>query len=226
MKQIFKTGLVAAAVALSSSVFAAEQLNIDQSTFQAMTTDSVLPSQGSWVSFTLNGKKSGDLAIEFDTSVPSIGSFAAYCLDLSKTLNTPGMYNFSTQQIDSVARLFDVAGFNGNAWATDGVTGTESSALQVAIWEVMHDSLATANLDTGNLFFTSINSTVKSQANGFLSAAAALNAGDYTADVRVFTPVDGFSSQPLVTTVPEPSTYAMLAACLGIVGLVARRKSA
>jgi PEP-CTERM motif len=226
MKQIFKTGLVAAAVALSSSAFAAEQLNIEQSQFELMTTDSVMPSDGSWVSYNLNGKRGGDLAIEFDTTVPSIGSFASYCLDLSAVLNTPGMYNYSTQQVDSVARLFTVAGFNGNDWANDGVTGTESSALQVAIWEVMHDSLATANLDTGNLFFTSINSTVKSQAIDFLSAAAALNPGQYSADVRVFTPVDGFASQPLVTTVPEPSTYAMLAACLGIVGLVARRKSA
>ena len=230
MKSFLKSTLVASAVALSASAFAAGPVtvDIDQSTFQSLTTDSVLPSAGSWVEFTLNGIAGGDLAIELDASVASIGSFAAYCTDLSKALVTPGKYTFSDTQVDSIGRLFAVAGFNGNDWAHDGVSGFQTSALQVAIWEVSHDSLATANLDSGNLVFTAINSNVKSQAQAYLTAAAALSAGQYSPDVRAFTSVGGIEglSQPLVTAVPEPSTYAMIAACLGAVGLVSRRKSA
>lgn len=171
---------------------------------------------------------SASAAGEFLTSYPGLGSFASYCLDINTDLHAPSAYKTTIQALDDVAKLFTVAGFDGQNWQTDGVSGAQTSALQVAIWEVMADGLSTANLGSGSLSFFQINSGVKAQANAYLTAAKGLTAGSYTPYVREFlsTVAGEKHSQPLVTTVPEPSTYALMAACLGVVGLVSRRKSA
>ena len=126
-----------------------------------------------------------------------------------------------------MAKLFAVAGFSGTKWATDGVSAVQTTALQVAIWEVANDTLALSNLNSGHLAFFQINSNVKAQANAYLTAAKNLAPGSYTPYVREFisTAAPGERSQSLVTTVPEPSTYALMAACLGVVAFVSRRKS-
>lgn len=162
---------------------------------------------------------------EVQTATVGGSSFAAYCYDLTKELSLPGAYEMSTIQLDSIARLFAVAGFSGDNWATDGVSGLQTAALQVAIWESKYDGLSSANLDSGNLSFQLISSSVKTQALSYLSAAAGLAAGTYNTEVHYFAPSEGTVNQALVTTVPEPSTYALMAACLGVMGLVARRKS-
>jgi hypothetical protein len=171
---------------------------------------------------------SGAAAGEFLTSYPGLGSFASYCLDINTDLHAPSAYATTILALDDVAKLFKAAGFNGQSWATDGVSGTQTAALQVAIWEVMADGLSGSNLGDGSLSFFQINAGVKSQANTYLAAAKNVTAGSYTPYVREFlSTVSGEKhSQPLVTTVPEPSTYALMAACLGVVGLVSRRKSA
>lgn len=175
----------------------------------------------------------GVYAGEVQTATVGGSSFAAYCYDLTKELSLPGAYEMSTTQLDSVARLFAVAGFSGDNWAADGVNGLQTAALQVALWESKYDGLVNATpaadgstvFDSGNLTFQAMSSSVKTQALSYLSAAAGLATGSYYSNVRYFTPSEGTVNQALVTTVPEPSTYALMAACLGVVGLVARRKS-
>jgi PEP-CTERM motif len=66
---------------------------------------------------------------------------------------------------------------------------------------------------------------VVSQAAVYLNAAAALSVGSYVPTVSILTPTfETGDKQRLVTSVPEPSTYALLAACLGVVGFATRRK--
>lgn len=224
MKHIFKSVVAAAALSLTASAFAATPTTV---TIGNYFSHSVLPSQGSGVWYQLGGApKEYALAVEFDTKTNNAGSFASYCADLSKDLVSPGSFTFSDEARDSIARLFAVAGFNGNNWQNDGVSKFQTSALQVAIWEAVHDGLGVdADLRSGNLLFTDINAGVEAQANLYLSAASTVTS--YSPIVRYFSPTsENALAQPLVTTIPEPSTYAMLAACLGVIGLVVRRKSA
>jgi hypothetical protein len=159
----------------------------------------------------------------------------------------------SANAIDGIARLFAAAGFNGAAFGTDAVvTGTEAAALQIAIWEVAYDGLTpvggpetaynanqlsgagytskndgTSNWTTDGVFTADqFSFNTLSQATSYLNAAAHLTAGQYSAaDIRLYQALDG-GNQNLVTSVPEPGTYALMAACLGVIGLVSRRKQA
>jgi len=157
-------------------------------------------------------------------------SFAAYCLNPIIDLNLPGSYFINDVALDSVARLFKVSGFDGNKYTTDGVVGnTAQAALQLAIWEVALDPLSNTkpvyDLDSGVFTLTLAAPSTKSAAQALLVAAQGLAAGSYYPEVRTLISKEG-NSQPMVTTVPEPSTYALIAACMGVIGMVSRRKSA
>ena len=197
----------------------------------------------------------GGTALEFDITPTAGNSFAAYCLEVNAPFGGAGnTYNVSIQTKDAIARLFAVAGFNGSSFATDAVdTATEASGLQLAIWEVVSDGLVTAipnfytagqvvnaatggvdGLDgTGNWMIAGnsrawqFSVEAAAQATTFLNAAAGLAEGSYLSNVAILTNLDDSPHrQNLVTSVPEPSTYALMAACLGVMGLVARRKQA
>lgn len=245
MNKFFKIGAAAALAASSLAANALTNVVIDggpngNAAFYFGSTayelngasgaNALLPLNG--VNYTLTtaqGTTSGFVrAVEYYAESSNAGSFAAYCIGINSPLDTNGaLYTFTDTQKDALGRLFKATGFDGLQWKTDGVvTGVESTALQVAIWEVMSDNLSSYDLNTGNIQFTSLNNSVRAKANSFLQAANALQIGTYSPDVRIFTSFELGASQPLVTTVPEPSTYAMLAACLGVIGLVTRRKSA
>lgn len=229
MSTFIKT-VVSAAVAFSSVSAFADVILTDTNPAQLFTLSA---NSNNWVSFTALGQ-SHDLPVgEFDVTGPSpLGSFAAYCFDPNAVLSQPGHYNISDEVNEGISRLFVAAGFNGYSFATDGVdTNIEQAALQLAIWEVKYDGLTSnsglAGLTLGDFTVGGPKTTaaVLGATSSLLAAAYNLAPGAYN-NVRFFTPAAEFGkNQPLVTTVPEPSTYALMAACLGVVGLVARRKS-
>lgn len=226
MSKLFKTAVISAIAAAAPAAFAVSgstTLTFDAAPGYYTSTPSMTENK-----VKIAGMSYSATADELGLAGPGVGnSFAAYCLDWTVPLNLPGAYNFADTTLDSVARLFAVTGFNGQKWATDGVvTNTQQAALQLAIWEVSKDSLSSFNLDSGVFSLTTVASSTKALANQYLTQAAALTTGSYYSQVRVFYSSEATKSQPLVTTVPEPSTYAMLAACLGVIGLVMRRKSA
>ena len=187
------------------------------------------------------------------TSVAPLKSFAAYCIDPLKPNGGNGTkYNITSATMDAVSRLFTVSGFNGGKYATDGVTtGVQATALQLAIWEVGGDGLqgtgafygatdlnagSTDNDGTSAWLDFNTASAGMFRASGFsyeavqqaavyLNTAAALSVGSYVPTVSILSPTAEFGNkQRMVTSVPEPSTYALLAACLGVVGFATRRK--
>jgi len=173
-------------------------------------------------------------AEEWQLTTSTGKSFAAYCIDASTLLAIPpGLYAetvVTSAVYDSIAKLFAVSGFEGDGFKFDGVdTKVKASALQLAIWETYYEggALATANaFTTGNMTATFFGNA-KSQAQAYLTAAASLTPGEYDPAVVVFSALpSGSRSQLLVTSIPEPSTYALMAACLGVMGLVSRRKQA
>jgi PEP-CTERM motif len=172
-------------------------------------------------------------AYELQFSPVGTGSFAAYCIDISTVLQSPpGLYNvsptppvtsnLSLAQITTIGKLFTAAGFKGNDFANDGVDTTrKAAALQLAIWEVVYDGYASVGgLDGGAFKATFSNATV----NAYNGLVGSLRPETLASSVAFYTSIPNGRSQNLVSSIPEPSTYALLAACLGVVGLVAKRK--
>lgn len=224
---IFVKSIVAAAALVSAVSASAVQVSFDAAPGYYTSTPSAVTNT---VKILVNGVPTpsyGIYADELGLSTPTDASFAAYCLNPAIALSLPGEYTVTDTVNDSVARLFKVAGFNGDNYLNDGVaTNLQQAALQLAIWEVSLDSLAGADLDSGVFALASVNANTKAAAQTLMASASSLAQGTYYQNVRIFTATEGYGpNQPLVTTVPEPSTYALMFACLGVVGLVARRKS-
>lgn len=190
---------------------------------------------------TTAGKSFAAFCLEVDAHFGGAGN--------SYNPSTTAPVPLTAQTKDAIARLFAVSGFNGSKFAIDGVnTLAKATGLQLAIWEVVSDGLTSGysaydknllstasdgggnwldfNSPTAGLFkATSFSFSAVSQATSYLNAAAALSIGSYTTSTVVFlNNTNDPHRQNLVTSVPEPSTYALMAACLGVMGLVARRK--
>jgi hypothetical protein len=210
MKNLAKTLVALAAVAVSG---AASAVTINSYTFS-----------GSAANIVFNGTPEFLAAGEITVN-STVGTFATYCIELTQGLPVPNpTYSFGPYANDWISRLVDVAGFYGGADQSSNQvnTVTEKTAFQLAIWEAVYDAFP-GDLTTGIFEVTSAGAGVVAQANAYLTAAAALSAGSYpTQTLLTFTSRTG---QDLVTSVPEPSSYAMLLAGLAGIGFVARRRS-
>lgn len=242
---------LAAAVALATASLAASAADIKVSYSvnygDTLSTSTSTTSGFDGGFFNVNGTMGGGNALEYQLHLTNGKSFAAYCIDpLLGNGGNGASYNLSTQALDSIARLFSVAGFNGKGFATDGVnTGVKATALALAIWEVTYDGLSSSvynatdlnlsstdndgtaswlNMSTGGSFRAGgFSYDAVSQAAAYLNGAKGLAVGSYVPTVQVLVPTEA-GYQRMVTSVPEPSTYALLAACLGVVGFATRRK--
>jgi PEP-CTERM motif len=228
MKKFLKATLAAALVAAGLSANAANTVDLVDAVGYGNSAGKLTVAAGAYA-----GTYNVD-AEEWQLTTSTGKTFAAYCIDASTLLAIPpGNYAeivMTGQIYDSISRLFTVAGFEGDGYKFDDVDSkTKASALQLAIWETYYEggTLSTADaFSTGNMTVTFFGN-VRSQAQSYLTAAAALGVGEYTPAALVFSALPNASrSQLLVTSIPEPSTYALMAACLGVMGLVSRRKQA
>lgn len=155
-------------------------------------------------------------------------SFVAYCAELEQSFNWGSLPGYS---------LVTPAAYNGagaNGWGANSVaignrlgelltfalptanTSANSTALQLAIWNTIYDTDNTVASGA----FTDI-SGYAGQADayltGSLSTVSTLQIGVLTnrehQDFLAYAPV------------PEPGTYALMAAGLGVMGFLARRRS-
>lgn len=218
------TKLVKSLVALAATV-GAVAAHAEEVTFAQYT---LFPNNVYMVA-TANGGASykGTLVGEIDATTTSGKSFAAYCIDLPRDLGGPSTYTITQETQAAIGKLFAVAGFSSSLYATDSVdTAVEAAGLQLAIWEAFYDGLTTVDFGAGQFrALGSQGAAALVQAQTYLSAAASLTSG-YQPYVQVLYSTNDPTRQTLVTSVPEPSTYALMAACLGVVGFVARRKQA
>ena len=158
--------------------------------------------------------------------------FFAFCVDIAQTLNLPFAYTVSSSPASaylqakeaSIQKLFDSAYSLAAANLTNSAF---SSGFQLALWEVVYESSATYSLGSGS--FTA-SSSAAAQAETFLAGLASWS-GPKIYDLTFY---EGGSSQflvsgdlaPEVAAVPVPAAAGLLAAALGGLAALKRRRAA
>jgi hypothetical protein len=171
-------------------------------------------------------------------TLPAGTSFMAWCVDVYHNLNTSSagasytlrsggdFYASASYKVSDLERLASYV--LGNSLLTNSV---QSAAFQLAVWEIVNESNTAQPYSIGSNDFrvTGGDWAARTLANTWLGI---VNAGTYaigyslgiwdgpntTQDLAVFSKV--------VSPVPEPETYAMLIAGLGLMGFIARRRRA
>ncbi len=180
-----------------------------------------------------NGVRAG--LLEFATSDSK--SFTAYCVELGQYTSSA----FQTYQVGSFigAQNTNLQNLLSASYASVD-TNAERAAFQLAVWELTHESkVGTFSVTDGikdkdgqgfNLNSSSVGySSLITQANSYLDAGAAYTgSGLYQIEKlsnENHQDLLRFNALPPVTAVPEPSSYALLMAGLGVIGFVSRRRS-
>lgn len=170
---------------------------------------------------------SGSANINVGTTSSNGTSFLAYCIDpfqwsSSSTLS----YNVSSLSSLGSTQAADVTKLYSQSYASTNGNSVNSAAFQLALWELAKDD---GVLTTGAVRTTdSTNSTVEAAASSMINNVKTGVTGSTQYSFNLYT--NGNSQDYLVaslspvTPVPEPETYAMLLAGLGLIGFTARRR--
>jgi hypothetical protein len=165
------------------------------------------------------------------STLPVGTSFMALCIDIyhfvssstSYTLRSgDAFYSGASYKATDLERLASYVFDNGLL-----TNGAQSAAFQLAAWEIVSDRAGTGSYDVygGDFRVTGGSSEVRSLANSWLGI---VNAGQYdiSQNLSVWQQDIAGSTQDLAVfaPVPEPETYMLLLAGLGLMGFVARRR--
>jgi hypothetical protein len=169
-----------------------------------------------------------------DTSGPTLpagSSFMAWCVDIYHFVSAStgytlvdgaDFYSGASYKATDLERLasyvFDSSLLTNSA---------QSAAFQLAAWEIVNDSAGTGSYDVndGDFMVTSGDSAIRAVANSWLEV---VDGGSYqiSQTLSVWRQDVAGSTQDLAVfaPIPEPETYMMLLAGLGLMGFVARRR--
>ena len=152
-------------------------------------------------------------------------SFTAYCAELTQSFDfnvnytdygsVAGSSYWSAQKASDLSKLFTVAG----GFVVDSAT---SAAMQAAIWEIIYQSGLSYDVLGGTFKVTPNDASYLgafAAVNGFLGNLG--NVAAYRIDVLVSPSAQDFL---VATAIPEPGTWALMMAGLGVLGFVARRR--
>ncbi len=158
------------------------------------------------------------------TNATAGGTFQAWCVDIFSRMARSTVYtkvsgaSFYPTSPTKVADLEKLATrylprVTGNA--------TNSGAFQLAVWEIVNETSGVYSLSSGNFYATS---TATATANTWLSNLN--SATTNTAQVLSVWKETNYPTQDLAVfaPIPEPQTYAMMLAGLGLMGFLARRR--
>ena len=184
----------------------------------------------------LDTPRNGNFSAGEFTGLWNGNSFSAMCVDVNHDLSfgttytnytamTPAAYGFTATQVGLFNRLYT------DYYATSHTNGVNAAAFQIAVWEITYDGNGTLNLGANTFTLGSGgNATAKSTAASWLSSLTPLASSAWTFTVLDSQSVTGGQSatQDLLVAipVPEPETYALLLAGLGLLGFVARHRKA
>jgi hypothetical protein len=155
------------------------------------------------------------------------GSFTlnAYCVDLSDWLLGSGTYNFGVNPATD-ANLTGKSSITGDSKIADIsaliFNGTNSAAVQLAIWETEYGSAAS---------FTPDDPGLQAQASAYLTDAETIWTVPSNFDLYELTAANGQPNQTLVyladppSTVQEPGTLVLLGGAILMTGFFGQRRS-
>lgn len=196
----------------------------EQNTINGQTVNMVLPIQSGSQNYF-----AGSASIKVGTTSSNGTSFLAYCIDpFQWASSTPTTYTQSSLSSLGSSHATDVSKLYSQAYASTVGNNVNSAAFQIALWELAKDD---GNLTTGAVRTTSsTNATIVAAANSMISNAKTGVAGStnysfnlYASDTKQDYLVASVSS---VSPVPEPNTYALMIAGLGLISFTAGRRRA
>lgn len=175
-----------------------------------------------------NGVGAGGFNASYDRSGPAAPtSFVAYCIDLAQTFSWNNAFNVTETNPQNLFGAFKAEALDRlyTQHFAAATTPTLSAAFQLAVWEIITETAASTfaalGLSTGSFVASSGDSTARTTADGWLHALGNGGLGGYTLTALVG---PNNQDQMMATPVPEPETYMMLLAGLGLMGFVANRR--
>jgi hypothetical protein len=168
----------------------------------------------------------------FDTSVPE-GSFLGYCADpfqwASGSFHTYQAMALSDHVAPDSARYDTVSKLFGHAYQGSLLGATKAAGFQLALWEVFNDD---GNLATGAVRTTArTNAGVVSEAQSLLAALPTWSDVGVAYDLMFYSNASyqdyiavASLAPSVVPAIPEPESYALMLAGLGLLGWSAGRR--
>lgn len=162
------------------------------------------------------------------------GSFQAFCIEIAQDPSAPaaGFQSYTVSQFGGQTGQLMQGLFSSSFASVD--TALERAAFQVAVWELTHETSGSfdAAYESGSFFFQNFSADAsdaellafEALTNSYLSAAVAYQGPALYQVQRL----QNAQFQDLVTAapVPEPATYALMLAGLGLVAVAKRRRQA
>jgi hypothetical protein len=155
-------------------------------------------------------------------------SFLTYCVDIFHTLQ-PAVFNLADASVvvpsaTKQTQLLTILAQSDPLLAASSNKAETAAAIQLAIWEITNETSGSFSFSAGSFRSSGGNS------NGARALAATyldkIANGAWTAPTGQLKVLYAPNSQSqLLTTVPEPATWAMMIGGFGLVGGMARRRS-
>jgi hypothetical protein len=192
----------------------ADTVNLSDFTFAPATSVSVGTPNYSGAAGQMSGLLNGN-------------SFVTYCTDLLQSFSFNTLYTdysvvngvtaWGATKAGDLNKLISAA-----IAAAEPSTAARSAAIQAAVWEVLYETSGTYNFAAGTFLATSGDAATQTALNQLNWANVASATVTHTVDQLYSREHQDF----LVTqAVPEPGTYAMMAAGLAMVGFIGRRRT-
>jgi hypothetical protein len=158
-----------------------------------------------------------------------------YCIDIFQTISFNTLYNdytpksLATDGFLTAARKGEIAQLFHGFYDMSLTSSTKSAAFQLALWEIVFETGPTLNVDGSNATDRGVNyaTNPNTPANVITIADTWLaGLGSFSTDLAGITTYRSEAHQDLIGYhhVPEPATWTLLLAGLGLVTFMARRR--